>query len=111
MPPPPRLTISSAPLITPHRMLQYLSSLYSSGSSTKSARGLSARIWRGAGGQGGQCQGSRCAGGTAPVRLIHQHVYITGARDLPVARQCPCSNGARYMHANMQARMSPVAVL
>jgi hypothetical protein len=62
----PPLTISSAPLITPHRMLQYLSSLYSSGSSTKSARGLSARIWRAGGhrgsGGGGQCQRCRGAG-------------------------------------------------
>jgi hypothetical protein len=39
-------TISSAPRTTPARRLQYLRSRYSSGSSTKSASGLSVKTWR-----------------------------------------------------------------
>lgn len=56
----PCRTISSAPLITPQRMLMYFSSFASSGSSTKSVNGVScsicvrARLEGRSGGAGGQ---------------------------------------------------------
>ena len=39
------MTISRAPLMTPHNTLQYFKALQFSGNSTKSTKGLSSRTW------------------------------------------------------------------
>lgn len=92
------LTISSAPLMTPQRTLQYLRLLQLSGSSTKSTRGLSSKTCQ-------QSQTDTAAPRTGAFVYMKQTCtaayHITGSVVcIPVGNSCTCTQ--KHPEANLQ---------